>query len=1014
MSSSGDVTATFEPISAMNVQTNTAPSSLESDDLHKAQSNTEQHPISDNISFRHWSARQMKKFIVIWLDPNIDESDNDFQKSISQLRQIVSSIKLFIDIEQCVNFIIEIEDANFFLILSAEIGETVVPLIHDTPQLNSIYVFYTHNTKHEQWISAWNKIEGVFSDILSICNQLQRTIKHYERDVIPTIISFAPSAVDLNELNQSFMYSQLLTEILHEMNYEKAAKREFIELCRKQYQDNKVQLHRIDDFERDYERHSALWWYIKESFIVSMLTSALRTQNVAFIIKMGFYIKDLHQEIKQIHSASNKRKKLITYRGQVMANAEFEKLKNNIGCLIAFNNFLSTTTSSEVAILYTERAHIDPELTGIIFQMEIDSSISTIPFVSLGDVNGIPFCENEILFSMHTVFRVDAIEQITNHLWSVDLALTSDTDNQLQRLAESLRKEIEGPNPLHRLGKLLIKMGEFDKAEEIFKTLLETTSNVGLEHVASFYNQLGYIFKEKGAFSIALFNHEKALEIQQKISPPNHLMLANIYNNIGEVHRLSGDYSSALSYYQKTLKIYQESLPSNHPELTTIYNNISQVYNLVGDYSAALSYLQKTLEIEEKSVPSNHPDLAATYENIGRVHYAMGEYSTALLHHRKALEIQEKSLPSNHPSLAITHNNIGQAHYAMGEYLTSLSHHQKALEIQQTSLPFSHPALAATHSSIGRVYDSMGNYSIALSHLQTTLEIQEKRLPSNHPDLATTYENIGRVYNAMGEYSTALLHHQKALKIQEKALPSNHPLVAITHNNIGQSHYAMKEYLTSLSHYEKAFEIQQMSLPSNHPDLATTLNNFGKTYVGMDDYLKAISYYKKTLKIQLVALPFGHPSLAVTYNNIGRVHELQEHYSDALFYYEKALKIQQKALPFNHPSLAATYNSISEMHRLTGDYSSALVYYKNILEIRTKSLASNHSSLAESHHHIAVLLEGLQQYDEAVNHASCALNIARHSFEPDQSQMLKYQKYLDEILLIPECSELAKIKNINE
>ena len=104
--------------------------------------------------------------------------------------------------------------------------------------------------------------------------------------------------------------------------------------------------------------------------------------------------------------------------------------------------------------------------------MEIDPSTSTIPFVSLSDVDDIPFCENEILFSMHSVFRIEAIEGITGSLWTVDLTLTSDTDDQFQRLAERLRKEIEGPNSLHQLGKLLIKMGEFDEAEETFKDVI--------------------------------------------------------------------------------------------------------------------------------------------------------------------------------------------------------------------------------------------------------------------------------------------------------------------------------------------------------------------------------------------------------------------------------------------------------------------------------------------------------------------------------------------------------------
>ena len=61
-----------------------------------------------------------------------------------------------------------------------------------------------------------------------------------EQHAIPPNIISATSTVDMNEFDQSLMYSQLLTEILLEMNYEKAAKREFIELYRKQYADSNV------------------------------------------------------------------------------------------------------------------------------------------------------------------------------------------------------------------------------------------------------------------------------------------------------------------------------------------------------------------------------------------------------------------------------------------------------------------------------------------------------------------------------------------------------------------------------------------------------------------------------------------------------------------------------------------------------------------------------------------------------------------------------------------------------
>lgn len=884
MSSFDSITTESKPISDIDRELSTATALLTNDHLHTAQNNMQSNAVNDNTSFRYWSANRMKKFIIIWLDPDVDELDSDHQSSVNQLRQIVNSVKIFTDVEQCVDFIVDIEDANFFLILSDAIEETVMPLTHDAPQLDSVYVFSNNYSKYEQWMSKWKKIVDVFSNISSICDQLERKIRLREQELIPTNIIPTTSGADLNEIDQTFIYLQILTEILLEIDYDKAAKKEFIECCRKQYEDNEVQLHRIDVFERDYELHSALWWYIKESFIVSMLTSALQTQNVTNIIKMGFYIKDLHQQIKEIYATTNKNTTMDTYRGQVMAKSEFEKLKKNVGCLIAFASFLSTTTNSVEALLYTECAETDFQLIGTIFEMKIDPSISKNPFVSLSDINDIPFCENEILFSMHTVFRIDAVEHVSDNLWSVNLTLTSDNDGQLQRLAERLRTEIEGPNPFHRLGKLLIKMGELDKAQEICKTLLETISNVDLEQLVSLYNQLGYIYKEKGIFLNALFYHQKALENQQKIAPPNHLVLANIYNNIGEVHILSGNYSTALSYYQNALTINLECFSTDRPELATLYNNIGQVYNLMGDYPTALSYFQKTFEIQEKNLVPHQLYRSIKYSETDQPQPSSEGHSITLTHSQTMSEIQEQRLSLDHLNFATTYNNIGRVYCATGEYSMARLNHQKALEIQEKSLSSDHSLLAVAHNNIGQVCHAMKEYRTALEHYQKALEIQQKLVPSTHIDLAMTYTNIAESYIGLGDYLNAIVHYKKVLNIQQVSLPSNHPSLAITYNNIGHTHELRENYPDALYYYGKALRVQQKVLPPNHLSLAMTYSSIGQMHQLTGDMSLALDYHNNTLGIRTQSLPpndlllaDSHYHIAIALQGLQRFDEAIKH-----------------------------------------------------------------------------------------------------------------------------------------
>jgi hypothetical protein len=75
-----------------------------------------------------------------------------------------------------------------------------------------------------------------------------------------------------------------------------------------------------------------------------MLNKALRTQDIEIILKMGFFVRDLHRKIQELHIQLNPSRSFIVYRGQGMLNHEFEKMKQSKECLLSFNTFLSTST----------------------------------------------------------------------------------------------------------------------------------------------------------------------------------------------------------------------------------------------------------------------------------------------------------------------------------------------------------------------------------------------------------------------------------------------------------------------------------------------------------------------------------------------------------------------------------------------------------------------------------------------------------------------------------------------
>src|SRR6202034_1931284 len=132
----------------------------------------------------------------------------------------------------------------------------------------------------------------------------------------------------------------------------------------------------------------------------------------------------LHSEqcIGQNHSNS-----FIVYRGQGLSQTDFDQLKQTQGGLLAFNNFLSTSLNKEVSLAFAESNQYNPDLISVLFQITIHSSITSTPFADVHDISYY-LSEGEILFSMHSVFRIGQITQIdeNDRLWQVNLTLTGD------------------------------------------------------------------------------------------------------------------------------------------------------------------------------------------------------------------------------------------------------------------------------------------------------------------------------------------------------------------------------------------------------------------------------------------------------------------------------------------------------------------------------------------------------------------------------------------------------------
>ncbi|CAF3016766.1 unnamed protein product [Rotaria socialis] len=790
---------------------------------------------ASSTALRAARSRFVQNYLVVWLDANIDEKREHFQKSLVELRKIVVTLDLFTDVDQCIEYLKRIDGQKIFLITSGSLGKKTVPLIHDVAQLDTIFVFCINKDLHKVWAKEWSKVKGVHGTIKSICKRLIKATRLCDHDAIP--MSFVPKQIvaegaagpdqkNLDQLPATYMYSVIFKDIILEINDDdKKSMKPLVNFCQQQ----KVSETELKEFKHKYRDRSAVWWYTKPMFLYGMLNRALRTLDMEGMTKLGFFIRSLHRQLEQLHrqQSANFQTALTVYRGQGMSKEDFQNLFNSKGGLLSFNNFLSTSKKQKVATSFVQDAlERNPHIVGVMFIMTIDpSKISTsiTPFAMIDEHSALPQ-EQEILFTMHTVFRIDEITQTPSNsrLWEVQLTITDESDPQLSTLTNRIKEEVSGER-WYRMGKLMLKVGHFDQAEELYDELLKGASDDSDR--AFIHHQLGGIKDSQGKYPEAAKFYEKSLNVYEQILSPNDPKLATMYNDIGLLYHNMGEYSKALEFYEKANKIYVISLPPAHPDLATSYSNIGQVYNNMGEYSKALEYYEKDVAIKKISLPPTHPDLATSYNNIA------GVYSNMVGHFDQAEELYDELLKgaSDDSDRAFIHHQLGGIKDSQGKYPEAAKFYEKSLNVYEQILSPNDPKLATMYNDIGLLYHNMGEYSKALEFYEKANKIYVISLPPAHPDLATSYNNIGLVYNNMGEYSKALEYYEKAKQIYEISLPPTHPFLATSYNNIGGVYYSMGEYSKALPLQEKALDIFRKSLPSTHPDIKNVMIGIAAT-----------------------------------------------------------------------------------------------------------------------------------------------------------------------------------------
>jgi len=202
-------------------------------------------------------------------------------------------------------------------------------------------------------------------------------------------------------------------------------------------------------------------------------------------------------------------------------------------------------------------------------------------------------------------------------------------------------------------------------------------------HAARPYNGLGIVYNNQGQLTQALFNFNKAIDIDPHF--------AEAYNNRGNVYSQQGRLSQALSDFNKTLEI--------DPNSVDAYNNRGNVYSRQGHFTQALSDFNKAIAI--------NPGLAWGYYNRAICYVKQGDVDRALADYNTVIAID--------PNIAEAYNNRGIIYAESGRLTQALSDYNRAIGLN--------PYSAEAYNDRGNLYKQQGDVTKALADYNKVLAI---------------------------------------------------------------------------------------------------------------------------------------------------------------------------------------------------------------------------------------------------------------------------------------------------
>ena len=220
--------------------------------------------------------------------------------------------------------------------------------------------------------------------------------------------------------------------------------------------------------------------------------------------------------------------------------------------------------------------------------------------------------------------------------------------------------------------------------------------------------------------------------------------------------------------FEDSLAIREKVTGPDHPLVAMSLNNLGLVHSRMGEYQAALDYYRRSLAITEKAVGPDHPGVATRLNNIGLTLTRMGEYEQARAIHQRALAIREKALDPGHPYLVLSNHSLANVFLYMGDYEQARATYQRAMAMNEEKSLSARPYSMFVRNGLGRTLVRTNDLDAAEPLIRGALLAFEKAYGPDHPRYARPLLALGELFLARQKADESVAVLQRALALDNQ------------------------------------------------------------------------------------------------------------------------------------------------------------------------------------------------------------------------------------------------------